>query len=509
MKVEADSSTDQDVPDYHEQPEQLQALEPQGQLGPQQEQQQQQQYAQYQFQPLHHLHPQQPHPQLQHRLLSLQTDQKPLLPPFEEPPARRATIAPVPIPRNPSTPHPLSCPNTPPTDTTTAPSAPNGPLSKPVVLPPRAKPGRRPMPDSSATDRRRLQNRVAQRNHRDKRQQKVADLEAHLHEKKQQHNDTLSELLRERENERFRHREALDAATARATKLESQLLKAQQEIRQLRGRLDSGATDAAPANPLNPSATLSFPYQQTASSIPAFRAYSARSTQQGPYSGLAGMTPPEDTDADATEIDFTTYRAPRKDTNAPSAARPSLSAPEDSHESSYTINEASEHCGFCTDSGNCACALDALNSTTTAPAAAVKSQTPAIQPGSCDSCMNDPARQAACRAIASQATPQPAQNGTAPPPPPQTTGMIHCSQFMDNVQLTRPRQSLPSIVEMLQGSVTAYGSTTTGFQVSEREAAEALSALASHTGAVKLRPMRHREPRVKEDREMEVDHVML
>lgn len=363
------------------------------------------------------------------------------------------------------------------------------------------------MADSTATDRRRLQNRQAQRNHRDKRQQRVADLEEELTESKKEHNEAISEVMRERDNDRLRHRMEMQEKDKRIASLESQLHQAQMEAHQLRGRLDSGV-DAAQANPLNPSASLPFTFQQTASSIPAFRAYSARSTIQGPYSGLAGMTPPEDTDA--TEIDFTTYRAPRKDTDAPSAARPSLiPAHQDSHESSYSINEAAEHCGFCTDLENCACALDTANA---AAAAAPKAQPPAIQPGSCEDCMNDPARQAACRAIASQATPQPAQNGTAPPALPPTTEMIHCSTFMDNVQLTRPRQSLPSIVEMLQGTVTAYGSTTTGFQVSEREAAEALSALANHKGAARFRdrkPLRDRQQRGKEDREMQVDQVML
>lgn len=50
----------------------------------------------------------------------------------------------------------------------------SGPMSRPVMVPDRPKPGRKPIANEENTaDRRRAQNRNAQRNFRDKRQQRV------------------------------------------------------------------------------------------------------------------------------------------------------------------------------------------------------------------------------------------------------------------------------------------------------------------------------------------------
>lgn len=52
-----------------------------------------------------------------------------------------------------------------------------GPASKAYTVPARVKPGRKPMQESDPTDKRKTQNRNAQRKFRDKRAQKVVELE--------------------------------------------------------------------------------------------------------------------------------------------------------------------------------------------------------------------------------------------------------------------------------------------------------------------------------------------
>ena len=63
----------------------------------------------------------------------------------------------------------------------------SGPMSADVVLRERARPGRKPMTQDDTGDRRRKQNREAQRAFRDKRQQKLADTQQELEERKQEY----------------------------------------------------------------------------------------------------------------------------------------------------------------------------------------------------------------------------------------------------------------------------------------------------------------------------------
>ncbi|KAI7132692.1 hypothetical protein KC324_g16872, partial [Hortaea werneckii] len=59
----------------------------------------------------------------------------------------------------------------------------SGPMSSNWTPPPRPRPGRKPIPQEDAADRRRLQNRIAQRNFRDKRQQKLYETQQELEER--------------------------------------------------------------------------------------------------------------------------------------------------------------------------------------------------------------------------------------------------------------------------------------------------------------------------------------
>lgn len=77
-----------------------------------------------------------------------------------------------------------------------------GPVSSQVQVPPRPKPGRKPMPPDKASDRRRLQNRIAQRNFRDKRQQKVCELNEEINDLKSLQREEAAEYERNAENAR-------------------------------------------------------------------------------------------------------------------------------------------------------------------------------------------------------------------------------------------------------------------------------------------------------------------
>lgn len=61
---------------------------------------------------------------------------------------------------------------------------------------PRPKPGRKPLPADQSNDRRRVQNRLAQRNFRDKRQQKLSDCVKTIEENRQQYQEEIREMAR-------------------------------------------------------------------------------------------------------------------------------------------------------------------------------------------------------------------------------------------------------------------------------------------------------------------------
>ena len=67
-------------------------------------------------------------------------------------------------------------------------------MSSHVVVPPRPRPGRKPIAQEDAADRRRLQNRIAQRNFRDKRQQKLYETQSELEDRKQEWKAHTSDL---------------------------------------------------------------------------------------------------------------------------------------------------------------------------------------------------------------------------------------------------------------------------------------------------------------------------
>lgn len=110
-----------------------------------------------------------------------------------------------------------------------------GPMSAGVIVPPRPKPGRKPIEPAHAQDRRRVQNRMAQRNFRDKRQLKLVEAQEENEKMKSKLDAERADMARDRENFRQQMKKINEQAeserqqsAARIAALEQQLNALQQ-----------------------------------------------------------------------------------------------------------------------------------------------------------------------------------------------------------------------------------------------------------------------------------------
>ncbi|THY94859.1 hypothetical protein D6C92_04677 [Aureobasidium pullulans] len=250
---------------------------------------------------------------------------------------------------------------------------------KEVKLMARPKPGRKPMNDpDDSQDKRKTQNRVAQRNFRDRRAQKCAELEVANKELDDRYNRDMHVK-----------NEQLMAQGARIAQLEAE--KAQSETEKTALALENDK--------------LKVQLQQRELDIAKLQ--SASSTAQSQRSMLAPssvssvhqiLTPPSDSYHDELEMDFT---------NLYSRSKPSV----------FTV-DPEEHCGFCSDVENCICrqqeelnkSLPPIDSSraTSQPKLPTDVSTPsfleaptnASGPGTCDMCLADPEKARQCRELA-------------------------------------------------------------------------------------------------------------
>ena len=363
-----------------------------------------------------------------------------------------------------------------------APTANLGPCSRPTQMPPRPKPGRKPLPQEDAQDRRRVQNRMAQRNFRDKRAQKVSELTA--------------------DNERIRKLAADEVAMLR-NKLQDQIERSAQvvvENEKLKVELKAANARADDAERkfqmMNHSTgvvkSLGFPHAAlqnigTGTSLPPMMAnWNGPVADHARASHGAIPTPPvegKNNDWSENETDLTNFFSSRKVNNAPQ------NTDNDTQWLSGNMDVDREHadCGFCTDEGNCACIA---NQKSQAQAQPEPQPQRVIAPGGCDACVRDPARAAACKALADQTefSQRPTQSATnnnnvdqrndsmAPPP-----GMMSCSSAIDRLG---PR--VPSIAELFPGGkFHSYpsGVSGSGFDVAEHEVAQVLQNMSRRNTA--------------------------
>ncbi|KAK5132891.1 hypothetical protein LTR08_008411 [Meristemomyces frigidus] len=337
---------------------------------------------------------------------------------------------------------------------------PCGPMSSKILLPARAKPGRKPIPEQHAVDRRRTQNRCAQRNFRDKRQQKLHESQVELEDRKVVYRDSVGELERQLHDMRHELREAqrqVRETNARESRAVAALdtLK-QQYIQQQQQKLQSSL--------FRPITTA--PGQ---ASYPTLAINTSHSAPIGGY-GSALNTPPEDTYP--SETDFTTYRAFRP--QQPQSGH--STRPTSSHSSGEPMDftrgiSSGDHCGFCTDDQNCACRNDD-------PAQNVAAASTAFQPGNCEACRLDPARAEACRDLARGASFDPTldsgvRNSSSTLPAPMR---VSCAALVDDFRQYGERAT--SLTEVLGAPINAYPVKTGGYEIEHYEAAQVLQNLS-------------------------------
>ena len=255
----------------------------------------------------------------------------------------------------------------------------SGPMSKEIKLPPRAKPGRKPIENSeeSAQDRRRTQNRIAQRNFRDRRTQKTAEMASDLEQQRNtlqqqmaQSNNTIAQL-RERNNAQARE---IGLLQAEVEKLREQIRVMQQYERAQQQRRDTAAEGAG--------------------------AGAGNRSRMGPFPSTPPTSSHAHTHTNSLETDFTNYGRPtgafrpgtssstpsntiqqtlsnsnnQQHTAQPTAARPSSSgmtaiqttnsgtgattAENPAAALMLGIEGKEYNCGFCTDASNCQCRVN-------------------------------------------------------------------------------------------------------------------------------------------------------
>jgi hypothetical protein len=367
---------------------------------------------------------------------------------------------------------------------TLAPSANLGPCSRPTQMPPRPKPGRKPLPQEDAQDRRRVQNRLAQRNFRDKRAQKVSEL-TQDNEKIRREADQRERLLNNQLQDKT---DSLAKLTLDLEKLKGEHEKLKGELQAANNRADEAERKSQMVHHSNEVVkSLNFPNATlqnigTSTSLPPMMA-----NWNGPVADHARAshgvipTPPEDGQNNnwtENETDMTNFFSGRKANNA------AQSNDNGSQwlSSNMDVDPDKVNCGFCTDASNCACMLS--ENTQIQPESQSQPQSQSepmqIQPGGCDACIRDPDRAAACRALAEgtdygQRSTQTATNNVTVDQRNDSMALppmrISCSSAVDRLG---PR--VPSIAELFPGKIHSYppGTSGLGFDVAEQEVAQVL-----------------------------------
>ena len=379
-----------------------------------------------------------------------------------------------------------------------APTANLGPCSKLTQVPARPKPGRKPLPQEDAQDRRRVQNRMAQRNFRDKRAQKVSELSRDnlaLREEFDQKTRILTNQLHDQTQESVR-------LAAEIERLRTELQAAHRRADEAERRLQMASHSNGVVRSLNfPHATLQ--NIGTSTSLPPMMANwngpvaeHARASSGVPSTPAADNSNNNNNSWNELETDMTAAWNSRR-TNNPAqnnavqnnAAQNNATQNSDNDNqwlsTNMDVDRAQDQCGFCTDEANCACIQSQNSQPQPQPPQSqpqVQSQ-PVIVPGGCDACVRDPQRAAQCIAIADKAKfiPRPTQNTTnngdqrndsmAAP------AMISCSSAVD-----RLGRNIPSIGDLFPGTFHAYPSTSnTGYDLAEQEVAQVLQSMRRNT----------------------------
>jgi hypothetical protein len=294
-----------------------------------------------------------------------------------------------------------------------------GPLSAEVRIPPRPKPGRKPMTtEGEGGEKRKAQNRNAQRRFRDKRQQRLEDQVEVNDGLRKEIQDANANYERRLGAVRMQHQSELQL-------LQQRIERQQEEITSLKAALDKADEERRSYV----STTLASRGLESISLRPHAHAQAID----------AVSTPPQE-----NEIDFTNYgRSMGTD----------------------------DKCGFCGTGDTCPCSQSAA-----AAAAAAAASTRLTGPGTCDQCRNDPTgeRARACMAMAANSTASAADSKL----PPNRTGRrtVPCGTVVDAF---KDAHAEPSSISTLFGGrkMQAYAADRGGFDFEHNEAAKVLVQL--------------------------------
>jgi len=341
-------------------------------------------------------------------------------------------------------------------------------MSSEVTIPPRPRPGRKPIPQENAADRRRLQNRIAQRNFRDKRQQKLVETQIELEEKKKDYQERINELERQLEVIRQK-KKALEEDNL---KLGRRASDAEKRAQQAESKLQGFQTTQVPG--LSPFARSSLQAPFTAAELPTLNTRFSLSSR--PYVNSDMMTPPDD---NSNEIDYTYWNSSQASiSNFRPVASSDIGASQAVDFTMGGVQSLDDNCGFCTDDQNCSCKQEKR----------VAEIVAAPGPGSCEACQHDPVKAQACRELAAQTqmAPRPSTangsrlyDGTEMAMVPLR---VSCSSIIDRFRLYNV--PISSASERSRGRLHAWPVATGGYEIEEHEAAQVLQSLSRRNTVV-------------------------
>lgn len=292
------------------------------------------------------------------------------------------------------------------------------------------------MNNNNADDRRKLQNREAQRCFRDRRQQKLQECEKELSDLRDEKNESAKAFQHQIHDLQRRHAEdqqAINSLKERNAFLERQNATLEEKLR----RLEQQSSEA----------------QQPSE------------TEQ--HSSLPSPSSLEDEMDYAT--DFTSQFARSKNTSS--------------------LYGTAGHCGFCDSETACACKMAATAVATPIEPPVQRNDPTITLPGGCDRCLNDPEQAARCRGLAKYAhfNAGSSRDASSAASGSSSTGngkAIDCSTFLTRIG-DKQLPQLQSVMRNIhprpysQSTGTYTGSHLPAMELDENEAAAALAEMAN------------------------------
>lgn len=275
-------------------------------------------------------------------------------------------------------------------------SKPTGPISREYHIPSRVKPGRKPVLHDSHPDRRKQQNRESQRAYRDRRADRVKELEQSLEVLNKSYHDAKTGYVQD------------------ISRLQNESMTWQTSYQSLRTKCDALESEL---NGLKSAFALG---QQSVTGQKA-EVESTPIRKRQRLSTLPSQAPQSDHEM---EVDFTAkFAKPTKDSGVVN-----------------TTSMEHDSCGFCTDEQNCLCKADDTSNLEPGFVAVLDNAKSADDrmsiaaltgPGSCDQCRADPARARQCIDLARSARPVDSGTSASVNTPTLTDApTVSCSDFI-------------------------------------------------------------------------------